>query len=658
MRSAIAGAIVLVLAGQANACPQRSSPAYTAQVDRALRSGTDIWGKGEPSYARLVRHLHPLRFALGRGGTKLTASGVYYLPFAMPGGPHGAGSVMLHVADGSQLISQRSGGPSVFVTVGGRRFGSCGATLAEGWLPILETHDGSYRQESFAARAGGGLASFVRIDGPRIRIGTVAGSGTVYARWSGGRVVRIDAAAYDATRASVVDYWRQRLAAGAEVVVPDARVMNAERALLVQNLSLTWRYSIGNPYEEFSFPEGIDAAEVLAEWGFPDVSAAILRTSLTRAPNPYPSWKMGEKLLGSATQYRLAGDRAYIRHATPALRGYLGTLERKLGPNGLLARERYSSDIPDPVYGLHAQAIVWQGLRLMAGVWAETGQPALAARSRTLASRLERGLRRAVRASERRLPDGALFLPARLLDDETAYRSLTQERAGSYWNLVAPYALQSGLFPPSSPEARGALRYLLTHGSRLAGLVRAGAYALYGRDARFPTGGTDQVYGKSVSRFLADMHEPEQLALSLYGQLALGMTPDTFVAGEAASVAPLRRQWYRSMYLPPNGAANGSFLETLRLLLVHETADGLELAWSTPRAWLAPGKRIEVRDLPTSFGPVSFAIDARHVSVDLPPRAPRSVELRLRLPGSTRTLDLSGLRGHVEKGVGAARASP
>jgi hypothetical protein len=662
MRNAVAVAAVLALTLPAVAGAACRDPgagrAYTAGVLRALSSGGDPWAAGTPSYARLARHLHPLRYALGRSGAKLTASGVYYLPFAMPGGPQGAGSVMLHVADGSQILAQRSGGPSLFVTVGGRRFGSCGARLAEGWLPILETRDGAYRQESFAARAGGRLASFVRVEGPRVRIGAVAGSGTVYARWSGGRAVRVDAAAYEAARASVVAYWQRRLAAGAQVSVPDARVMNAERALLVQNLSLTWRYSIGNPYEEFSFPEGVDAAEVMAEWGFADVAAAIMRTSLTRAPNPYPSWKMGEKLLGSAQVVRLGGDVAYLRHATPARRRYLGTLKRQLGSNGLLARERYSSDIPDRVYGLHAQAVVWQGLRLIAGVWAANGQPALARRARTLAAKLERGLRRAARASERRLPDGSLFLPVRLLDDETAYRALTQERAGSYWNLVMPYALQSGLFAPSSREARGALRYLLRHGSRLGGLVRAGAYALYGRDARFPVGGTDQVYGKNVSRFLADLHRPDELALSLYGQLALGMTPDTFIAGEAASVAPLRGQWYRSMYLPPNGAANGSFLETLRLLLVHETPGGLELAWSTPRAWLAPGKRIEVRALPTSYGPVSFAIDGDSVSVDLPLRAPRTVKLRLRRPGSTRTLDLSGRSGHVEIQLGAVPASP
>jgi hypothetical protein len=182
---------------------------------------------------------------------------------------------------------------------------------------------------------------------------------------------------------------------------------------------------------------------------------------------------------------------------------------------GLLGRERYSSDIPDAVYGLHSQAVVWAGLRAIADAWAQNGQPALAATSRRLAAKLQRALAGAVHRSERTLPDGSLFLPVQLLDDEQPYRSLTQERLSSYWNLVMPYALASGFFPPGSREARGALRYMLLHGSRLLGLVRAGGYALYGRAPRPPVSGTDQVYGNNVARFLADNDQADQLVLSL-----------------------------------------------------------------------------------------------------------------------------------------------
>jgi hypothetical protein len=78
-------------------------------------------------------------------------------------------------------------------------------------------------------------------------------------------------------------------------------------------------------------------------------------------------------------------------------------------------------------------------------------------------------------------------------------------------------------------------------------------------------------------------------------------------------------------------------------MLVHETIDrhgnprGLELAFATPRPWLAPGRRIEVRALPTSFGRVSYAIeaavDSARVVVHVPGRERlRSLRLRLRLP--------------------------
>ena len=141
--------------------------------------------------------------------------------------------------------------------------------------------------------------------------------------------------------------------------------------------------------------------------------------------------------------------------------------------------------------------------------------------------------------------------------------------------------------------------------------------------------------------------------LSLYGHLAAGMTQDTFVSGEAASAAPLGGQRERSMFLPPNSVSNAALLETLRLLLVQERGEGLRLAYATPRAWLRPGKRIAVTNVPTSFGPLSYSLSARrgsvHVTVDVPSRRHlQTLELRLRLPGTTRTIDLSGRTGRLD----------
>jgi hypothetical protein len=624
---------------------------------------------------------------------------------------------------------------------GRERYGSClsrldGPRLAEGWLPVLRTRyrDAAgvrYEQESFAApgQRSGRVLSFVRItadargaragatlvlrpsggrlhrvggelrrggvpelaftagarsDGRSVRYAVArGGTRTAFAVWrSSARPAPLPEpgeAAHAAARAELAAYWRRRLAEGATIEIPERRVMDALRGLLVQNLTLTWRYSVGNPYEQFSFPEGTDVARVLGELGHGDVERAILQTSLTRPPQPYANWKRGQKLVAAADYHRRFRDRAFLARATPTLRGYVAALGRQIdgGRGGLLARERYSSDIPDSVYGLHSQAVAWQGLGSLASVWRELGQPALARRSARLAGRLERALRRAVGRSQRRLPDGSLFLPARLLDGERAYRSLTEARLGSYWNLVTPYALASGLFRPGSPQAEGALRYLRLHGSRLLGLVRAGAYALY-RDPVHPVSGTDHVYGIHQARFLAALDQPDQLVLSLYGALAAGMHPGTFVSGEAASVAPLQNTFHRAAYLPPNTASNAATLAILRLMLVHERRDadgeprGLELAFATPRGWLSPGGRIAVERLPTSFGAVAYTLEARpggvRAVVSPPTRSiPRTLKLRLRLPRGRRigtatlggrpfmridrrtgTLDLSRLAGRLE----------
>jgi hypothetical protein len=716
-------------------CPsQRPESGYSARVERALRAGQDFWGNAlfaapsGPTYLGARRYLKPLLMARAPGHSALTDSGVHYVAFTQPFGPQGAGSVALHVADGSQIVSDRVEGRklTLFVGTGGReRYGSCLVRLKPprlfgGYLPILNTRyvdsrGARYAQESLATRIppSGSLISLVRLTidtrratAPVTRVRFVSSVGrplsyavrrgdtrTVYVGWMNyartRRPVRLDEADYETARQSVADYWERRLAEGATFVVPEKRVNDAQRNLVIQNLGLTWRYSIGNPYEQFSFPESVDVAQVMGEYGFGAVARSIMRTSLTRRPKPYPNWKMGEKLVGSASYYTLHRDRAYLEQTFPTLRRYVTSLGRQLDGNdrALLGRERYSSDIPDSVYGFHSQAVAWQGLRSIARVWAETDHRSAAETARRVASRLETGLRRAVPASQRRLRDGSLFIPARLVDGIQPHGALTASRFGSYWNLVMPYALASGFFRPGSPQASGVLAYMLRHGSRLLGLVRAGAYALY-RDPVFPTSGTDQVYGINVARFLADNDKPDQLVLSLYGQLAAGMTEGTFVSGEAATVAPLAGAYYRSMYLPPNSASNAAFLTTLRLMLVHETTErngdplGLELAFATPRTWLKPGRRILVRDAPTSFGPVSYILEARgssvHASVTVPERAPpRTIELRLRLQRGRRinsvtldgrpygrfdprtaTVDLSGLRGTLELVVGFRTRSP
>jgi hypothetical protein len=286
-------------------------------------------------------------------------------------------------------------------------------------------------------------------------------------------------------------------------------------------------------------------------------------------------------------------------------------------------------------------------------VWSVTGHRASAERARLLALGIAGALRPALRKQTVRLRDGSLFVPDALSGPNRGpFPALTAIREGSYWNLVMPYALASGFFPPHSRAANGLVAYLLAHGSRLLGVPRADAHIIY---SNRPYGsGLGEVYGLSMSRFMADNDHPDQLVLSLYGMLAVGMTPGTYVSGEAISVVPVNGAYYRSMYMSPNSGANASYLDTLRQMLVHErrgrggAPTGLDLAFSTPRAWLADGKTIGIQNAPTSFGKVSYSIEragsAVTVRAVVPPHAHARLRLRLPAGDKLRSVTLGGSR--------------
>lgn len=772
---------VPVLADQGSGCaPLQLTERYKSGVLRALESKTDLWGEEAlarpegPTYDNLKDYLTPLLLTRqARAFGPLTQTQVHYLPFGQPAGPEGRGPIALHVADGSQVLSDQALRTNVarrwmsaYVGAGGQElYGSClsrleDPRLAEGYLPILRTEyrdaDGvRYVQESFATRLAetGTLASFVKLtargddtdratarvrfalsdtglaaDGNRLvkdgqtylafsEGGTPDGAGVSYTldlsddRDRSVYVVRpispavsaprlADAAGYASARSAVEAYWDARLSEGAQFSVPEDRVMDAQRNLLIQNLLMTWRYSVGNAYEAFYQPESSDTASTLGEYGFTDVYRTSLQTLLPLSkegakpltPPRRRVWEQGEKLSHAAHYYQLTRDPSFIAQNLATYRAYFDDYvrQRAADPYGLVAPQDYSSDIKKSVHGLHHQTVAWRGLRDMLRVWDLTGRSDLVAQYRPFVQAFSDSLRAAISASETRLPDGALFVQAQILENEPPYDPLTGTTLGGYWNLVAPYGFGSGFFRPGGDEAAGILQYVNTYGGRLLGMTRA-------RDSA-----ANSVYGVQYAQFLADNDQADRLVLALYGKLAHGMTRNTFIAGESDNVGPIQTKWpdcrglrgcvfpspstgwtpdeyYRASFNPPNTASNTMFLKTLRLMLLHETWDdagtpaGLELAYATPRGWLEDGQVIRVKDAPTLFGPISYTIRSsldRHQvegEVVLPERDPIGrLSLRLRVPKGkrmaqvllngrgtrgfdpdTETIDLTGQTGTV-----------
>jgi len=115
---------------------------------------------------------------------------------------------------------------------------------------------------------------------------------------------------------------------------------------------------------------------------------------------------------------------------------------------------------------------------------------------------------------------------------------------------------------------------------------------------------------------------------SLLNQYAVDIMPGEYTFREHTTGGP-----------PDKIYEESCFLERFRNMLVMEDGEILWLARATPRAWLEQGQRITVRNAPTHFGPVAYAIvsDADHgriaATVEMPARRPpKSLLLRFRHP--------------------------
>ena len=490
---------------------------------------------------------------------------------------------------------------------------------------------------SRGAQLAGGIAAF------HVRAGTQT---TIYAEWlnapSVAPHVHASAATYRRARKTVVAFWRSRLAAGATIDVPEPAVEDAIEGVLTQLIAYGWRYSIGNPYEELSYDESLDAAEVATELGYAPVAKGILQFALERMqqrPWRFTAFR-GAHILSTAALYvRLTGDRAFLRAATPELTHLVDRIAARQGKGGSLLPEPLSTDLQgQDVDSVSGQIEAVEGLRALARVWSTAGDTAHAARARLLASSIDRALRPAVARASVRLADGSLFVPDQL--PQKPFQRLTASKDASYWNLIMPSAFASGWFPAQTSTTAGILRYLLDHGSRLLGLPRTYAHSVYGNE---PGAGVAPVYELGLSRFLAAEDKPGLLDVSLYGLLAAGLTRGTYISGEAVSLLPVKGAYDRAMFMPPNTGANASFLGTVRELLVHERLGpggapvGLDLAFSTPQAWLAPGKRIEVKGLLDELREGVLLTCAARLDNRRPARAAARVPLPAAAAGSRRS---------------------
>ncbi len=474
---------------------------------------------------------------------------------------------------------------------------------------------------------------------------------------------------YKAEREKCVKTWNDLLAAGMNVRVPEPYVNNAWRSLLVGTYMIyageQLNYSAGNQYARKYAHESGEAMRSLLLWGHEKDAGDSVPPILKYRRGNIEFHDGAYKLEGVAHYYFVTHDADLVRKTRDLWQREIDLIVKSRDTTtGLLPREKYCSDIETQVISINANANCWRGLRDMAIVLADIGDAEQAEKLQTIAA----GYRKVILATIDKVLDRSVdppFLPI-ALGEEPVHDPITATRLGSYWNLVVPQVLFSGVFPAKSQTAGHILRYVQTRGGLCMGMVRVQSV----RGGWTNEQNIDDLYTTRYVLELLERDEPDRALITFYGKLAQGMTRDTFIDGESSGIVPLG-QFGRQMGLPPNSAANASFLLLLRYMLVQDydldddgRADTLRLCFATPRRWLEDGKEILVERAPTEFGSLSFHIksDLKHnrvtAEIDLPSRSPAHILLRLRLPkgqeivlanmptAGPETFDLSGQKGH------------
>jgi hypothetical protein len=497
-----------------------------------------------------------------------------------------------------------------------------------------------------------------------------------YAPDRDGRITAPQPGEFDAMRERLRESSIERLASGMAIDVPETRVNDFWRALVLQNFILAdgprFTYGSGLVYNEATFPfETGFAALVMARYGFTDAAESWLSYLIPASvERDKAGWRYQNRraiplhlvyqfyLLTGDTRYfdahkqelfRVADEIVSDRHST------MTSTDPKPLHWGLLPPSRPGVDAiasTRETYVVAHDITNAQGLQdfgeflVRSGIDRERGE-----RYRREAADFRACLIRAMNASIVRSPGKRPFVPLQTLyfrdtpdyGPEPFDNMALGRVQGTYEHYWDDMEFRYDFFDPGDPLGRAIADYVQHAGGFVLGVTRARPRAgqPYGWiNANYNAGYYEYALrGGDVGRFL----------LGFYSRLAFAASRNFYVASEGAPLIGYNTEhggFVSPEYSFPNSAANAETLDMLRAMLVREEREHNEptgviaLAQGTPRLWLEDGKRMLVRAAPTEFGLLSFSIES-HVgsgeiaaSVDPPKGHYRELRLYLRHPQS------------------------
>jgi len=628
----------------------------------------ELASKDDPSFQSVSRHFPALKWSREIVGVKDH-------PFDIGVAPDGS----LQLSDNIASFHKAT----AFFQIGDYRFGSAGGTCAkklyEGWKPVVTTsdsHDGlQFEQTVFGWTKGFApdeeLFGFIQFrafnptDTARnvnVRLVFSAptnapapliwrlelpahGSQMVSARLpyklSGASPVEVTAAEYQSKLADTSEYWNNLIAAGSRFEIPEPRVQNAYRAWLAYNfLNVAKRngnYDVCDGSGFYGQVYGYSAAlycNGLDLLGYHQLAETYCDSLLARAhTNGLLAVNFGDTDTGTALwvmaeHFRLTHDVEWLHRVALRMRLMCGWIvnQRHLAlakantepvvARGLIRYQPYA-DLLHPAADYFSNGYLWKGLDATARVFADIGLSEEAIVLQREADSYHQDIKTSMNAAVFK-DRGQKILP--IIPDSHELWKESDGSADGYYGIIAPCLLEIGLPDAKDEKAKFITRALENRGGLVAGITQFHRMA-------------DHAYTYGYWLNCLQRDDVRRAILGLYGSLAYGMSTDTYAAVECTSIQTGENYW-----MLPHTYSNTQQLRLLRNMLVREDGDSLWLGQAIPRDWLAPGKRVAVNAAPTTFGPVTYSIEANaegsiHVSLSPPVRIhPHEILLRLRDP--------------------------
>jgi hypothetical protein len=450
-----------------------------------------------------------------------------------------------------------------------------------------------------------------------------------------------------AARSATIQFWTDYLERGAYFRVPDEAVNTLFRANLWHALRLPRRHGgsdsnvqVDLPYSNFAYgqsgtPWPVNQS-VYVDYmlydlrGYHTIAAEELAAIYRNNQEPdgrvggYANWGVYTPgmLYSVAQHFLLSGDRASFEQLLPAsllaMDWCMGEIQRASGAQsqtpGLVLAPLNDGSSEERAWAFN-QAYFVAGMELFGKALRKISHP------RAGECHSAAGAMRA--AVEREFARATVRAPAVELADGTWVPCVPSDamESGRLFTVWYPTDVDTG------PLHLLRLKAMDPHG------VLAGAMLHDHEDNLFiRQWGTinEPVYNMQGTAYLL-RDQPRAAIRTFYSTMACAFSHSVF--------EPVEHRWNWGQYFGPP-STDGSWFELYRNMLIHERDDDtLLLCQAAPRAWQQQAEKIQVRRAPTSFGPLSSAMESHaddgeiHATIHLSDRSsPASLLVRFRHP--------------------------